>query len=510
MTVLFHHPFTRYVAVLAFCVVLWSVATPMFAGPDEAAHMVRAYALVHGDLVGDSESGSVEPRFLVPAVLVPHPPCFPFDGSTKTYQSPCDVADFDIPCYASTPEVTADCLNADDSGPSALVPSRTADYPPLGHLVAGWPTLFSSGLLSLYLMRLAMALASVALIALAFDTASRSSFAGAMRIALVLSLTPLALWLAGTVNPSALAIGAAAAAWVGGLAVIVDGPMATRSSLARWGAPMCIFLLLRRDSLLWGALMVGVMATLASRTRARSLRGVRQFWGWVGAIAVCVALQIVFWGGHTTSDFASTLRTGGHATLAFRDTFNIVHQMIGVLGWLDSPVPDLVYFVWLGLALTIAAIALSCGTGRLRFAVGSTMLLSVGAITGVGALRYGYVQGRYVLPFSMGLPLVSAVTLAARRDLEAFLGVLRRCLTWLLPLLQTVAFAQLLRRYSVGENGPYSFLWHSKWSPPYAPIWVLCLLQAVASFLMYRVLLQPAQQNDRFDDAPLVASVVAS
>jgi hypothetical protein len=506
-----HCPFTQYFVVLAVCIGLWALATPMFSSPDEPAHMVRAYAVVHGDFAGETAPGSSQTKFLVPAVLVPRPPCFPFDGSEKTYQSPCDVEEFDIPCYSFKSEVTADCLNIVDSGPSALIPSRTANYPPLGHLLAGWPSLLSSGLRSLYLMRLANGLAAVALIALAFDTASRSRSAGALRIALVLSLTPLVLWISGTVNPSGPAIGAAAAAWVGGYSMISDDTgLKARSALARWGAPFCIFMLLRRDSLLWGALMIVVMMSIISERRLRELVKQREFWAWSGAILASAGLQLAFWGGDSAGGFASTAGTGGHATRAFQDTFKNVQEMIGVLGWLDSPIPDLVYFVWLGLVLTMTAIALGAGASRLRIAIALVLFLTVGAITGLGALRYGYLQGRYVLPFSMGLPLMSAITIAARRDLAAFLEVLRKCLIWLLPLLQTLAFAQLLRRYSVGDNGPYSFFWNSKWAPPYVPISVLCVLHAVASSLMYRMLLQADDRDGHLDDVPFAVSVASS
>jgi Predicted membrane protein (DUF2142) len=491
-------PFVRSFVVIAACVGLWALATPMFGSPDEPAHMVRAYAAVHGDLSGEVLAGSSEPQFLVPPVLVPDPPCYPFDGSEATYSSPCDVSVFDIPCYSFKPEVTADCLNVDDSGPSAFVPSRTANYPPLGFFLAGWPTLVSTGLASLYAMRLASAMAAVGFIALAFDTATRSRWAGALRIGLVLALTPLALWLSGTVNPSGPAIAAGTAAWVGGFVLISDDVgLRGHSGLVRWAAPFCIFLLLRRDSLLWGALMIVVMLALISAPRLRALLQRRDFWAWAAAIVVCAVLQLTLWGGQSAGGFASNAATGGHATLAFQDTFKNVAEMIGNLGWLDSPVPDVVYLAWLGLILTMAVVAISCATRRMRDAVVLVLLLTVGAITGLGALQHGYLQGRYVLPFSIGLPLMSVIGIAERDDLAAFLDVLRRSLLWLLPLLQTLAFAQLLRRYSVGEDGPYSFLWHSKWAPPYAPIGLLCLLFAGASWVMYRVLLGAGSRVDQ-------------
>lgn len=106
------------------------------------------------------------------------------------------------------------------------------------------------------------------------------------------------------------------------------------------------------------------------------------------------------------------------------ETFRIygkayAEEFVGMLGWLDTPLPASFYvaaYVMLGLALAAPA-AFASGTGRdwravralapvvvLAAAAGVFAALYVGW-TSVGALRIDGVQGRYLLPLAVFLPL---------------------------------------------------------------------------------------------------------
>lgn len=82
-------------------------------------------------------------------------------------------------------------------------------------------------------------------------------------------------------------------------------------------------------------------------------------------------------------------------------------------------------------------------------------------------------QGRYILPFAAGIPIVGAYALrraprlggtAARRLTIAFGTVF--------AMGQVVAYGQQLRRYTVGRDGSLLFFARWDWSPPLPP-WLL-------------------------------------
>ena len=50
------------------CFGYWSIATPMFAVPDEPAHLVRAYGISTGDFSGTPQAEG-EPIYSVPEII---------------------------------------------------------------------------------------------------------------------------------------------------------------------------------------------------------------------------------------------------------------------------------------------------------------------------------------------------------------------------------------------------------------------------------------------------------
>jgi hypothetical protein len=80
-------------------------------------------------------------------------------------------------------------------------------------------------------------------------------------------------------------------------------------------------------------------------------------------------------------------------------------------------------------------------------------------------------QGRYTLPLAVGLPVLATIALsstesgrqlATRRLLFAIGAVV--------SVAHVVAFAQNLRRYTVGYDGEIQYWRHPEWSPPVSPL----------------------------------------
>jgi hypothetical protein len=82
-------------------------------------------------------------------------------------------------------------------------------------------------------------------------------------------------------------------------------------------------------------------------------------------------------------------------------------------------------------------------------------------------------QGRYGLPLAVGVPIVAAMAIASsergRQMAEPRLFV---CAGVMLVVAHILAFAQNLRRYTVGYDGEIQYWRHAEWSPPLSPLLV--------------------------------------
>ena len=118
----------------------WSLATPLFASPDEPTHVIRAVALDHGQLIGNSDGGpaSAFTFVTVPALIAGangYPGCFLFRSS-----------------------VPASCTHPLTSSTRPVVTTTYAGrYPPLYYAFVGLPSLATISPTGVYLMRLVSA-----------------------------------------------------------------------------------------------------------------------------------------------------------------------------------------------------------------------------------------------------------------------------------------------------------------------------------------------------------------
>ncbi len=78
-------------------------------------------------------------------------------------------------------------------------------------------------------------------------------------------------------------------------------------------------------------------------------------------------------------------------------------------------------------------------------------------------------DGRYTIPLAIGIPLVAAVLIDHS---QAMVGMRSRMVAVLgagVTLGSFLAFAEALRRYSVGVTGPLDYF-HGRWSPPWGAL----------------------------------------
>ena len=438
----------------------WSLATPLFASPDESTQVVAAAAAVRGEVVGFTIDGAAS---AYTAVHVPE-----VFASGTAYPV----------CFKYHPDVPASCAPSLSTSTKIVhIGTYVGRYPPLYYLITGLPSLVFVSKTGIYLMRIMSSLLNAALIALALLAVVRWSRRRLLLVGVLAAATPTAWFLGGMVNPSGFEICSAICLWTSGIVLVLehsDHPppglvsvvalSAGLLSLARPISPLWVAITLVALAVLGGRrALFGVLASRAARWSALPLAACGGFALWW--IFAEHALDLV--PGFPVPPGESRLQLLG--TVLAHDGVR-VQQMVGVFGWNDTASPLLTYVVWLvvvGLLLVLAvwrAGAWRAGT-LLSLLAGVVMVPLVLAY--VEALRTGFVdgQGRYWLPLAVGVPLVSAA-LVQRRTAPAWLFArVVPVVVAGLGVASIAAFLWVLRRYAVGVTGPIDFL-VGKWAPP--------------------------------------------
>lgn len=458
---------------------LWALASPLQSGPDEPAHIFRATSLVRGQLLGEVTERTDNNRLAVevPSAYLANPGC-----------------------YAFQPNVPASCLELPEEGGVRTVLTSAARHSPFYYAVAGLPSLVNQSSGSSYAMRIVTAIVSAALLASAVTTLALRGGRVAMAGFLV-ALTPMVLFVSGLVNPSAPEIAAAIGTWVGGAALGTAAmrlaahreahrdshpdsqPAAARRSLPPrlvWSTAIAasVLVLSRALSPVWLAGIVVVLVILTPWSAIRVIAADHRARG--GAALVVVAAGVHLWWLLWARPLAAvdperTIETdlGGRISGAFWRSIDYPRDMVGNAGWLDTPAPRWVAWLWLAMLVVLLVFGLLAASARQRLAIvavlAATVVVPV-ALDAMQAPRTGFIwQGRYTIPVAVGVPLLCGWALAtARRPLPPVVG------RWLAPLLAVgfVAahvgmFYTALRRYAVGSEGPMRFLAADlPWVPP--------------------------------------------
>jgi Predicted membrane protein (DUF2142) len=385
---------------------LWSTATPLWASPDENAHVLKAWSVAHGQLyVPPAPTSSQTPGYLqVPSGL---------NDSAAS-----------ITCLRFRPEATADCiLPPDGAGPEVTVANSAARYNPVYYLVVGIPSL----LLDVQHALLAMRLVSAALFAL-FAAWTMAALASARRprVAVgvgLLAFTPMTFFLGAVVNPNGLEIAASCALWTNLIMLVqsrLDVSRGTSAAFLRRAAlSACAMVATRGLSPVWLLVIVIACLLMADQRGLQRLRDRRARW-WLGAVA-CVSAFSVLWillsGSLTGTTEALPEQHGLLDRLEIaRTTQDGKWRMaIANFGWLDTALPDFWTSGWLVLCVIFAVLAFLRGTAGQRVALAFTglaayvlpIIIEAMSLNATGVIW----QGRYTLPLYVGVPLLSAIVL---------------------------------------------------------------------------------------------------
>lgn len=461
--------------------VLWALATPIAAAPDEPAHLIKAASVVRGELLGEPTSRGEEVR--VPRYIAETggETCFAFDSSTD-----------------------AGCVREDESGDDTdLVSAITSAgrYNPLYYALVGWPSLILTGDSGILAMRAASSLITALFGALAIAQMARWRRPELAMLGAAATVTPMVAFLGGTVNPNGLEVTSTWAAAAASLSLVLPGSRRRGEEALIVAVSAAVAINLRGLSPLWVAIAVLTPLILASRQelgkllRSRSVR--------VAVVAILGALGLaVGWtltSGSLTAALGQTEAdlivpgTGAPASTGFLRTlegsFDLGLGMIGVFGWLDTPAPTVVFFLWsAGIGgLAIAAFGLLRGR-RLLLAIGlvSAVFLMPALVQAAYIGGGGFIwQGRYTLPLYATAVAGLTAMLCERTVREPGLGGHRIVgILWAMwGAAHVLSFVGALRRYAVGSDGAWgAFLTSPGWSPSIPiPLLIGLVIAVVAS-----------------------------
>jgi Predicted membrane protein (DUF2142) len=436
----------------------WSLATPLFASPDEPTHVVRAVALVRGQLIGNPIPGSLGAYSLVTV------PALYAEGNH-------------FPCYAFKTKVPASCARPlAVNTKSVLTTTYVGHYPPLYYVIVGIPSLLTVSPTGIYLMRLVSAALCALFVALALMSVIAWSRRPLLLVGVLLAATPMTLFLAGMVNPNALEICAAICVWTSGFILLVERADAPpRGLLVVVTVSTVVLVLCRSLSPAWAVLIFLCLSSLLGWRRwVKLLR--KQSLRVPIAIVTVAFLAAVSWivAAHAlvelpVSKVPANEKSGTLLLAIIGNTGGWIRQMIGVFGWLDTPAPLATHLVWI--AATGFVLLCALGTSRRR---GILALLALTAavllIPVVIAYREAHSlgidwQGRYILPLAVGIPILATALITGLDAISRFRSRIAVVLCVAIGIGDFAAFITAQRRYATGLPGPLLPL-GGRWRPP--------------------------------------------
>lgn len=469
-----------WTAVIFALGLLWSFASPIPSGPDEPTQLVKAAAVAHGIVVGTPVPGS---RDLVQVHVAGTYVNAGSAARTCVYRSPATTGGCAPPVVASS-----------RSTPAVTYVGR---YPPLYYAVVGLPSLVSSAPWTLGAMRAMSALLNAAVLGLAFAATRTWARSSGAAVALAVTVTPMAVYLASVVNPNGLEISAAIAAWMAGALLVVEHAEDPPPLLVGVFCVACVLLCASRTlSTVWFGLIVAALVAVrpGASLRLSAHRSVRIGLGVTAVLAVLSGIFVVAADSYAFESFPLPKGTTPLQIMALiaGDTQRFFVGTIGYFGAPDTAVPALVVAVWVVAVSALVVTAMTylgrrdawvlAGLGvAYLFVIPFAIIFSHAASNGITW------QGRYGYPIYAGVPILAGVLLGGRIPVPARAR-------WLAAGGVTVgmlgAFYWLLRRYVVGiaptHLDPFAQA-PGRWIPP-VPLGLVVGL-GVAATLAYAIML---------------------
>ncbi|MFF5234530.1 DUF2142 domain-containing protein [Dactylosporangium sp. NPDC000521] len=443
----------------------WALALPVNGTYDEKDHIARAYAVTTGQLTTHrtvvDRRDDRKPAFLVPASLMPS-------------NSNVDCA------WAPRPARPADCQRWTTDRARVLTPSGAARYSPVYYLLVGAPLVIAPDRTGILLARLMSALAAAALLAGAAGAALRLG-SRLLALGVVLTATPMAANLAGSVNPNGLEIAAGIAVCCGLLALLrapdaLLGDRAVRRLLVLVGVGSLVLLTVRQLGPALLTLIVTACVALARPGRIAQLWRRRETrWIVAGSWSLGLAGSLGWMAYSGVAGVAAVARDAQHLTpselaqvLATRRIPFYLRQVVGQFDYGETKPPLVVIAAWCLLLGAVVVPSLIHGGRRLTLVAAALGAACLGLLLTL-ELHYlpiigWFAQGRYAMPAATGVVLCAACAprferrLAARHRLRPYCTVL----TFTAAALHVYLLAFVMTRFQSGPGArldPFTGVW---------------------------------------------------
>jgi hypothetical protein len=390
----------------------WVFAVPPFRGSDEFDHAYKAAAVARGQWVPSPSSAT--------------------RGTGALLDVPSDIVAAARPECEDLPYTEpADCVGV-RHGDTTRVASGAGRYAPLYYAVVGTVGLPFSGTGALYAMRLATVFLSWILFVgalLATRTWARTNLP---LVAIAIGCVPVLVYSTSIVAPNGVEMMAGLMLWCALIGLTRDvgqAPYVRAQERRLWAAAAIaggILVTTRSLGPLWCLMTVAVVLLSCTPSRARWASAVRTRAAWfTGAFVLACTITSVAW---TTAMGSLKLDTmarpedafslGHRVRLAAHDIPLTIFQSIAAFPFRNQATQPIVYVCFLVLILGLLGAALRSASGRVRLgllvALGLAVVVPVAVQVGTYNSYGNAWQGRYALPFVVGIPLLAAVALEER------------------------------------------------------------------------------------------------
>ena len=443
----------------------WALATPYDGTPDEADHVYRAVGVAYGGWIAPEGRWQTVPRSL-------HSPR----------------------CFAGRPTRAANCSREPGGDAS---PTRTATsagrYNPVYYAIVGWPLRLWPNWNGILRARLLSAALVALLLGFALHSAVRWSRSPLLGAGLLVATTPMTMHMAGAINPSAIEIAAGTALFAALIPLLLnEATTLRRGQFCLAGAAAFVLATVRAFGPLWLVIVIGILLVPSRRVLLSRLRRDRMVLIFAGLVVFALAASVA-WTVLAKTGKPGIVNLPSHFTFPDALRFEIAlrvggyaQEMVGIMSWLDTPMPGWVYVVWWSVLgfFTLAVLALGNWIDRWRIIALTAATFGIPVLLdAIEVNTYGFVaQGRYVLPIAVGIPMIGGFVMSTRKLLnQAQTQALIRTFALLLLPLHHFCLAFTMVRWQSGtaadikakSANPLAGEWH----PPMgslAPLLLAC------------------------------------
>ena len=410
----------------------WVGGTPPGMSVDEPAHYRKAVGFAHLDIRGEP-AGYVDVPANTPSMLAW------LNRTSRAVTVPPDLQGchvFRLPLGGRCPRLPPGVVDR-PLRPDQEV-TYVGTYPPYVYAVPAVPMRVAEGLggdteVVAIIGRAAIAVLCLALVVAAALLLRQSGRDLLGLIGLALALSPMVVFLMAELAASGPEVAASLCLLAAGLSLTRRSHVGAADEPEGGGPPR----------LAWGALAISALVLTTSRSVGPvwlvllaaivvALRGLRVMMDVVRrhrrAAAVTAALAGVGAGATVLWRVIVEPKPPVHASVVLeglwpglRQVPDVLAHGVGSFGWFDVPMPWPLYAVWAVLVVGLIALAVAVGSGRERRVLAGLVVLEVvGVVVFYAAvIRPTSVdfkmQGRYVLPLLVALPLVAGEIVSVHR-----------------------------------------------------------------------------------------------